>query len=77
LISPKKAFDDFLYGLKNISNMKANIVIPSFDLAHHANVIKKFNFIPSLLSTIYLSVIVLYQVAYSYIIIFQKKDEFF
>ncbi|EKE29483.1 MAG: hypothetical protein ACD_2C00164G0004 [uncultured bacterium (gcode 4)] len=57
--------------------MKTNIVIPSWELVNHANVIKKFNFIPSLLSTIYLSVIVLYQVAYSYIMIFQKKDEFF
>ncbi|EKE27672.1 MAG: hypothetical protein ACD_3C00174G0004 [uncultured bacterium (gcode 4)] len=51
--------------------------MPSWELVNHANVIKKFNFLPSLLSTIYLSVIVLYQVAYSYIIIFQKKDEFF
>ncbi|MDD2566264.1 MAG: hypothetical protein PHZ26_05835 [Candidatus Gracilibacteria bacterium] len=57
--------------------MKSNIVLPSFDIANHASVIKKFNFIPSLFSTIYLSVIVLYQVAYSYIILFQKKDEFF
>jgi hypothetical protein len=57
--------------------MKSNIVIPSWELVNKASVIKKFNFLPSLLSTIYLSVIVLYQVAYTYIIIFQKKDEFF
>lgn len=57
--------------------MKNNIILPSYELAHNASVIKKFNFLPSLLSTIYLSVIVLYQVSYTYIIVFQKKDEFF
>ncbi len=57
--------------------MKSNIVIPSWELVNHATSIKKFNFFPSFLSTIYLSVIVLYQVAFSYIYIFQKKDEFF
>jgi len=57
--------------------MKHNIVIPSYELAHNATLIKKFNFFPSLLSTLYLSVIVLYQTAFSYIYIFQKKDEFF
>lgn len=57
--------------------MRHNIVIPSFELVHNATMIKKFNFFPSFLSTLYLSVIVLYQTAFSYIYIFQKKDEFF
>lgn len=57
--------------------MRHNIVIPSFELVHNATIIKKFNFFPSFLSTLYLSVIVLYQTAFSYIYIFQKKDEFF
>ena len=57
--------------------MKSNIVIPSWELVNNANVIKKFNFLPSLLSTIYLSAIVFYQVAFSYVYIFQKKDEVF
>jgi len=57
--------------------MRHNIVIPSFELVHNATMIKKFNFFPSFLSTLYLSIIVLYQTAFSYIYIFQKKDEFF
>lgn len=39
--------------------------------------IKKFNFFPSLLSTIYLGCIILYQIAFSYVYIFQLKDQFF
>ena len=57
--------------------MKNNIVEPSWNLINKASSIKKFNFLPSLLSTLYLSVIVLYQISYTYIIIFNKKDEFF
>lgn len=57
--------------------MEKNIIIPSWELVNNSSIIKKFNFLPSLISTLYLSAIVLYQVAYSYIIIFQKKDEFF
>ncbi|MBP8016495.1 hypothetical protein KAZ01_00660 [Candidatus Gracilibacteria bacterium] len=57
--------------------MQGNIVIPSWELVNKADLIKKFNFFPSILSTIFLSLIVLYQTAYSYIIIFQKKDQFF
>lgn len=57
--------------------MKWNIVIPSWELITKASVIKKFNFIPSLLSTLYLSIVVLYQLAFSYIYIFGFKDQFF
>ncbi len=57
--------------------MQWNLIIPSWELVNKASLIKKFNFFPSLLWTIFLSLIVLYQISYSYIIIFQKKDEFF
>lgn len=57
--------------------MKSNIVIPSWEIVNTGESIKKFNFIPSLLSTIYLSIVVLYQIAFSYVYIFHKKDEFF
>lgn len=57
--------------------MKWNIIVPSWDLVTNASVIKKFNFIPSFLSTLYLSIVVLYQLAFSYIYIFGLKDEFF
>lgn len=57
--------------------MRQEIVEPSWNLINRANSIKKFNFIPSLISTLYLSVIVLYQISYTYVILFKKKDEFF
>ncbi|EKE27182.1 MAG: hypothetical protein ACD_4C00009G0001 [uncultured bacterium (gcode 4)] len=57
--------------------MKSNIIVPSWDLVTKASVIKKFNFIPSFLSTIYLSFVVLYQLAFSYVYILWQKDRFF
>jgi hypothetical protein len=57
--------------------MQWNLIIPSWELVNKASLIKKFNFFPSLLWTIFLSFIVLYQISYSYIIIFEKKDQFF
>lgn len=57
--------------------MRDEIVMPAWKLASESVTIKKFNFIPSLLATAYLSFIVLYQVAWSYVYIFQLKDRFF
>ncbi|HBA44951.1 TPA: hypothetical protein DCZ31_03130 [Patescibacteria group bacterium] len=57
--------------------MEHNIITPSWELINKTNTIKKFNFIPSLLSTLYLSVIVFYQIAFTYIYIFELKDQFF
>ncbi|MDD2745062.1 MAG: hypothetical protein PHU93_00855 [Candidatus Gracilibacteria bacterium] len=57
--------------------MKEDIVIPAWEVASQSSGIKIFNFIPSLLATIYLSLILLYQVAWTYINIFNLKDEFF
>lgn len=54
-----------------------HIIIPAWELVNRTRTIKKFNFFPSLISTMYLSVIVLYQVAFSYIYIFGLKDQFF
>lgn len=57
--------------------MKEDIVIPAWEVASQSSGIKIFNFIPSLLATMYLSLILLYQVAWTYINIFNLKDEFF
>lgn len=57
--------------------MKNNIVLPSWELVTQASTIKKFNFFPSFISTLYLTWVVFYQVAYTYIVVFNKKDEFF
>ncbi|MDQ1343677.1 MAG: hypothetical protein QG650_397 [Patescibacteria group bacterium] len=51
--------------------------MPAWKLASESVTIKKFNFIPSLLATAYLSFIVLYQVAWSYVYVFHLKDQFF
>ncbi len=57
--------------------MRDNIVLPAWTVASESSTIKKFNFLPSLLSTVYLAFIILYQVAWSYVYLFQLKDEFF
>lgn len=51
--------------------------MPAWKLASESVTIKKFNIVPSLLATTYLSLIVLYQVAWSYVNVFQLKDQFF
>ena len=45
--------------------MRENIVIPSWELVNKASLIKKFNFVPALLDTLYFICIVVYQVAYT------------
>lgn len=57
--------------------MEKNIIVPAWEMVSAESILKKFNFLPSLLSTIYLSGIILYQVAFTYIYVFQLKDEFF
>lgn len=57
--------------------LKEEIILPAWNLVTHESLIKKFNFFPSLLSTIYLGLIILYQIAFTYVYIFQLKDQFF
>ena len=57
--------------------LREAIVGPAWDLVMHTSFLKKFNFFPSLLSTIYLGCIILYQLAFAYVYIFKLKDQFF
>ncbi len=57
--------------------LKEAIVGPAWELVMNTSFLKKFNFFPSLLSTIYLGCIILYQIAFSYVYIFKLKDQFF
>lgn len=57
--------------------LRETIVGPAWDLVMHTSFLKKFNFFPSLLSTIYLGCIILYQLAFAYVYIFKLKDQFF
>lgn len=57
--------------------LRESIVGPAWELVMSTSFLKKFNFFPSLLSTIYLGCIILYQLAFSYVYIFKLKDQFF
>ena len=57
--------------------LQKSIVGPAWELVTSTSLLKKFNFFPSLLSTIWLGCIILYQLAFSYVYIFQLKDQFF
>lgn len=57
--------------------MKEDIVIPAWEIASKNSEIKFFNFLPSFIATLYLAIIILYQVAWTYINIFNLKDTFF
>ncbi len=57
--------------------LRETIVGPAWELVMTTSFLKKFNFFPSLLSTIYLGCIILYQLAFSYVYIFKLKDQFF
>ena len=57
--------------------LRETIVGPAWELVMSTSFLKKFNFFPSLLSTIYLGCIILYQLAFSYVYIFKLKDQFF
>ncbi len=57
--------------------MRENIVIPAWQTVIQGTTIKKFNFFPAFLGTFWLSLIVLYQITFTYVQFFDKKDEFF
>ena len=57
--------------------MRENIIVPAWDSVIHATSIKKFNFFPAFLGILWLSMIILYQITFTYVQVFHKKDEFF
>jgi len=59
------------------NNFTKSVIEPAWEIARKADKIKKFNFFPALLSTIYLTIIIIYQTAFTYIEVFDKKDVFF
>ena len=56
-------------------NFTKNILYPSLDTIRNDSKIKRFYFFPGLLSVIFLSVLLVYQVVYTYIVLLGKKDE--
>lgn len=56
-------------------NLKKDIILKAWDLVNHDIKIKKFYFIPWLISIIFLMFILVYQVIYTYVILFHQQDK--
>jgi len=59
------------------NNLKNDIIIPAWKIIQNDTSIKKMYFFPWLLSIIFLTLLLVYQFTYTYVIIFWKKDEAF
>lgn len=57
--------------------MKESIVLSAWELITRFHSLKKLNFIPSLIGMLWLLLILLYQVTFTYVVVFHKKDQFF
>lgn len=55
--------------------MKENIVLSAWEMVTEFHSLKKLNFIPSFMGMLWLFVILFYQLTFTYIYIFDKKDE--
>lgn len=59
-----------------MTNLRERIVIPSWQMILHFSSIKKFNFFPSLIATVWLFIVIIYQITFAYVYTFNKSDEF-
>jgi hypothetical protein len=57
--------------------MKESIVLGAWEVITRYHSLKKLNFFPSFVGMLWLFCILIYQITYTYVIVFQKKDEFF
>lgn len=57
--------------------MKESIVLSAWEMVTRFHSLKKLNFIPSMVGTLWLFLIVIYQITFTYVSVFHKKDEFF
>ncbi len=55
--------------------MKEDIVISAWEMVTEFHSLKKLNFIPSFMGMLWLFVLVFYQLTFTYIYVFDKKDE--
>lgn len=56
---------------------RESVIRPAWEMVQQESILKRFNFFPSLLATLFLIIIVIYQSAYTYIRVFELQDEFF
>jgi len=59
----------------NKNEFTRDILIPSLELIKHDSKVKKFYFFPWLLSVIFLSVTLVYQCVYTYVVLLGKREE--
>ncbi len=55
--------------------MKESIIIPAWETVTQFHSLKKLNFIPSLVGMLWLFMILIYQITFTYVTVFEKKDE--
>lgn len=55
--------------------LKEKVIIPSWELIRQDSALKKFYLFPGILSIIFLTFLLVYQVIYTYVEIFEKKKE--
>ena len=55
--------------------IKDKVIIPAWNIIRLDYKIKKFYLFPGLLSIIFLTVLLVYQFIYTYVVIFDKKDQ--
>ncbi|MDC0506152.1 hypothetical protein OAN96_01005 [Candidatus Gracilibacteria bacterium] len=59
------------------NTLKQKIIIPAWEIIQEHSTLKKFYFLPGLLSIIFLSVLLVYQAIYTYVEVFGYKEEAF
>ena len=60
-----------------MDDFKKYILLPSLEIIRSDDRIKRFYFIPGLFSVLFLSVLLVYQVAYTYVVLLWKKEQAF
>lgn len=58
-----------------MSHIKENIIQPAWNLVSNDSKIKKFYFLPGLLSIIFLTLLLVYQFIYTYVVIFKQQEK--
>ena len=57
--------------------MKESIVLNAWEMITKFPSLKKLNFFPSLIGMLWLFLVIMYQLTFTYVVIFKKKDAFF
>ena len=61
--------------MKHSNIMKEDIILPAWDTITQFHSLKKLNFLPSLAGMLWLFLVLIYQITFTYVYVFKKKDE--